>query len=83
MSDTTDLSIIGLLMIGLILYMLYVKMKISTKHDINSIKCNPVNLFLKSINSDQEKSVKEFAECVKIFTPPCKDTKDATGTSTS
>jgi len=74
-SDSTDLGIIIILIIGLILYILYVQIIISTKFDIYSTKCNPVNLFLKSINSDHAESIKEFSECVKEFGSPSADTK--------
>ena len=50
MSDSTDLGIIIMLIVGLILYVVYVRKMIDSKYDINSIKCNPINLFLKSIS---------------------------------
>jgi hypothetical protein len=69
MSDSTDLGIIILLIIGLLFYLLYVRKLIDSKYDIYSIKCNPINLFLKSINADMYESTNNFADCVKIFTP--------------
>jgi len=69
MSDSTDLGIIVILIIGLILYVTYIRKMIDSKYDINSIKCNPINLFLKSINADMQESTNNFAECVQLFTP--------------
>ena len=69
MSDSTDLSIIIILLFGLFAYVIYVRRMIDAKYDINSIKCNPVNLFLKSINADTTDSIDNFAECVQLFTP--------------
>ena len=69
MSDSTDLGIIIILIIGLLIYVLYVRKMIDSKYDIHSIKCNPINLFLKSINEDMEESTNNFAECVQLFTP--------------
>jgi hypothetical protein len=68
MSDSTDLGIIVILIIGLILYVTYIRKMIDSKYDINSIKCNPINLFLKSINADMQESTNNFAECVQLFT---------------
>ena len=69
MSDSTDLGIIILLILGLLIYVLYVRKMIDSKYDIHSIKCNPINLFLKSINADMQESTNNFAECVQLFTP--------------
>jgi hypothetical protein len=69
MSDTTDLSIIIVLVIGLIVYIHFIKRIIYAKYDINNIKCNPVNLFLKSINADTTDSINNFAECVQLLNP--------------
>jgi|LauGreSuBDMM15SN_2_FD.fasta_scaffold2526437_1 hypothetical protein len=67
MSDSTDLSIILILLIGFCIYVYYVRKIIDSKYDINNIKCNPVNLFLKSINADASESVDNFAECVQLL----------------
>ena len=80
MSDSTDLGIIIVLIVGLILYVVYIRKMIDSKYDINSIKCNPINLFLKSINADMQESTNNFAECVQLFGP---DKKDVTDTSTT
>jgi hypothetical protein len=69
MSDSTDLGIIIILIVGLLFYVIYVRKLIDSKYDINSIKCNPINLFLKSINADMYESTNNFAECVNLFTP--------------
>ena len=69
MSDTTDLSIIIILMVLLTLYIYYVRKTIDAKYDINNIKCNPINLFLKSINAEPEESIDNFAECVQLLGP--------------
>jgi len=69
MSDSTDLGIIIVLIVGLILYVVYVRKLIDSKYDINSIKCNPINLFLKSINANMQESTNNFAECVQLFSP--------------
>ena len=73
MSDTTDLSIILILIGGLIVYIYYVKNSINAKYDFNNMKCNPVNLFLKSINSYAEESIDNFAECVQLLGPHSND----------
>ena len=69
MSDSTDLGIIIMLIVGLLLYVIYIRKLIDSKYDINSIKCNPINLFLKSINADMQESTNNFAECVQLFSP--------------
>jgi hypothetical protein len=69
MSDTTDLSIIIILIVLLTLYIYYVRKTIDAKYDINNIKCNPINLFLKSINAEPEESIDNFAECVQLLGP--------------
>ena len=70
MSDTTDLSIIIILIVLLTLYIYYVRKTIDAKYDINNIKCNPVNLFLKSINAEPSESINNFAECVQLLGSP-------------
>ena len=77
MSDTTDLGIIIILVFGLIINTFYVRRLIDSKYDINSIKCNPINLFLKSINEDPRDSVNSFGECVQLFSEP-NESKDTT-----
>ena len=72
MSDSTDFGIIIMLIVGLILYVIYIRNLIDSKYDINSIKCNPINLFLKSINTDMQESTNNFAECVQLFSPDTK-----------
>jgi len=69
MSDTTDLSIIILLLVILIGYVTYVRNLINAKYDVNSTKCDPLNLFLKSINSDSGEGINDFAECVQLLNP--------------
>ena len=69
MSDTTDLSIIILLIFILIMYMLYVTRIINAKYDVNNTKCDPLNLFLKSINAESSEGIDNFAECVNLLSP--------------
>jgi hypothetical protein len=69
MSDSTDLSIVLIIIVGYIIYIFYIKKIIFAKYDINNIKCNPVNLFLKSINADSADNINDFAECVQILNP--------------
>ena len=69
MSDTTDLSIVLIIIFGYIIYIFYIKKIIFAKYDINNIKCNPVNLFLKSINADSADNINDFAECVQLLNP--------------
>lgn len=69
MSDTTDLSIIIILLVGFSVYIYYLRKMIDAKYDINNIKCNPVNLFLNSINADTPDSIDNFAECVQLLGP--------------
>jgi hypothetical protein len=69
MSDMTDLSIIFIIIFGYIAYIYYIKKIIYAKYDINNIKCNPVNLFLKSINADSADNIDDFAECVQLLNP--------------
>lgn len=67
MSDTTDLAIIIILIIGFILYIYYLRKIINATYDINSIKCNPINLFLKSINASPTDSINQFSECIQLY----------------
>lgn len=69
MSDTTDFSIILILLVGLNIYIYYVRKIIDSQNDINNIKCNPVNLFLKSIHAEPSESIDEFAQCVQLLGP--------------
>jgi hypothetical protein len=67
MSDSEDRNVIMIMTIGVILYMMYVKSNISIKNDWLNVKCNPIKLFLKSINSDPVESVGTFSDCVNEF----------------
>jgi hypothetical protein len=69
MSDTTDFSIILILIGGFITYVYFIRKYIDAKNDINNIKCNPINLFLKSIYSEPSESIDEFAQCVQLLGP--------------
>jgi len=69
MSDTTDLGIIVILLVILYLYVSYVKKLIESKYDIYNSKCSPVNLFLKSINSESSEGINNFADCVQLLNP--------------
>ena len=69
MSDNTDLSIIIILLFGFIIYVYYIRKTIDAKYDIHNIKCNPVNLFLKSINAEPSETIDDFAECVQLLGP--------------
>lgn len=66
MSDTTDFTIVITLLFILICYVSYIRKLIDSVNDINNIKCNPVNLFLKSIYADSNSSegIDDFADCV-------------------
>jgi hypothetical protein len=66
MSDTTDFTIVILLLFLLICYVSYIRKLIDSVHDINNTKCNPVNLFLKAIYADSDsENIDEFAQCVQ------------------
>lgn len=66
MSDTTDFTIVIILLFILIVYVSYIRKFIDSINNINNVKCNPVNLFLKSIYADSdENSVNDFAHCVQ------------------
>jgi hypothetical protein len=69
MSDTTDFSIILILLVGFNIYVYYVRKIIDSQYDINNIKCNPVNLFLKSIYAEPSETIDEFAQCVQLLGP--------------
>lgn len=79
MSDSTDLGIIIMLIVGLLIYVIYIRKLIDSKYDIHSIKCNPINLFLNSIDADMKESTNDFAECVHLFTntPAIPDVPDS------
>jgi hypothetical protein len=68
MSDTTDLGIILILLVVLYIYVSYIRKSIESKYDIYNTKCSPVNLFLKSIDSQSE-GIDDFAECVQLLNP--------------
>ena len=70
MSDSSDLSIIIILLFGFGFYVYYLRKMIDAKYDINNMKCNPVNLFLKSINAEPSESINNFAECVQLLGSP-------------
>ncbi len=80
MSDITDFSIILILLVGFNIYVYYIRKIIDSQHDINNIKCNPVNLFLKSIHAEPSESIDEFAQCVQLLGPKqvseCKETPE-------
>lgn len=67
MSDQTDFSIVIILVVGLYFYLNYIKGQIKLKNDYYNRKCNPVTLFLSSINSNAEESIKQFSSCVTDF----------------
>lgn len=67
MSDSTDRNIIMVITIGILLYLFYIKGNIKIKNDWLNVKCNPVKLFLKSINTDPVESVGTFSDCVNEF----------------
>jgi hypothetical protein len=69
MSDTKDFSIILILLIGFNIYVYYIRKIIDSQNDINNIKCNPINLFLKSIHAEPSESIDEFAQCVQLLGP--------------
>ena len=69
MSDTTDLSIILILLVLLYIYVSYVRKIIDSKYDIYNTKCSPVNLFLKSIDSQSSEGIDDFAECIQLLNP--------------
>ena len=75
MSDQTDCTIIIISIIGLIFYLNFIKGQIKIKEDYLNEKCNPVRLFLSSINSTADEGVSNFSSCVNSFKPktvtPC------------
>lgn len=70
MSDSTDFTIVIVLLFGFSFYVYYLRKIIDALYDINNIKCNPVNLFLKSINAEPSESINNFAECVQLLGSP-------------
>ena len=68
MSDITDRNIIIILVTGLIVYLVYIRGVLKAKKDIKRNKCNPVTLFLQSINADEETGVQNFQTCVNDLT---------------
>jgi hypothetical protein len=70
MSDSTDFTIIIVLLFGFTFYIYYLRKIIDALYDINNIKCNPVNLFLKSIHAEPSESIDEFAQCVQLLGSP-------------
>ena len=64
MSDITDRNIVFVLSLGFVLYLMYIKGLLKAKHDAKYFKCNPVNLFLKSINASEETGIHNFQTCV-------------------
>jgi hypothetical protein len=88
MSDSTDFSIVIILLFGFTFYVYYLRKIIDAVYDINNIKCNPVNLFLKSINEEPSESINNFAECVQLLgspndTPPVANTYANNSSNTS
>jgi hypothetical protein len=67
MSDSSDRNIVMILTFGVVLYMFYVKGNLKIKNDWLNVKCNPLKLFLTSINSDPVASVGTFSDCVNQF----------------
>jgi len=70
MSDSTDFTIVVVILFGFTFYVYYLRNIIDALYDINNIKCNPVNLFLKSINAEPSESINNFAECVQLLGSP-------------
>ena len=66
MSDSTDLTIIIIVLVILLAYTYYVQYTIIASYNINSVKCSPINMFLKSINNSEE-GKNNFAECVYLL----------------
>jgi hypothetical protein len=69
MSDITDRNIILILVVGFIVYLLYIRGVVKAKTDIKRNKCNPVTLFLQSIHADQDTGVQNFQTCINELTP--------------
>jgi len=67
MSDTTDRNIILVIVVGLIFFLLFVKGSIKLKNDWINVKCNPIRLFLNSINDDPAEGTATFSNCVNDF----------------
>ena len=70
MSDSTDLSIILILVIGLILYVTYIRKIIDAQYTIQNKNCNPITMFINSINADPVDAVNNFGECVNLLDLP-------------
>ena len=70
MSDSTDLSIILILVIGLILYVIYLRKIIDAQYTIQNKNCNPVTMFINSISADPVDAVNNFGECVNLLDLP-------------
>lgn len=70
MSDSTDLSIILILVIGLILYVIYLRKVIDAQYTIQNKNCNPITMFINSINADPIDAVNNFGECVNLLDLP-------------
>ncbi len=67
MSDTTDRNIILVIVVVLIFFLVFIKGSIKLKNDWINIKCNPIRLFLNSINDDPAESTATFSNCVNDF----------------
>jgi hypothetical protein len=70
MSDSTDLSIILILVIGMILYVIYLRKVIDAQYTIQNKNCNPITMFINSINADPIDAVNNFGECVNLLDLP-------------
>ena len=70
MSDSTDLSIILILVIGMILYVIYLRKVIDAQYTIQNKNCNPITMFINSINADPNDAVNNFGECVNLLDLP-------------
>jgi len=70
MSDSTDLSIILILVIGMILYVIYLRKVIDAQYTIQNKNCNPITMFINSINADPVDAVNNFGECVNLLDLP-------------
>jgi hypothetical protein len=68
MSDITDRNIILVLVTAFIVYLFYIRGVVKAKKDIKRNKCNPVTLFLQSINADEATGVQSFQTCVNELT---------------
>ena len=66
MSDSTDLTIIGVVIFVFFIYIYYVQNTIIASYNINSVKCSPINMFLKSVNNIED-GKGNFADCVYLL----------------